>query len=54
MKSFFQFMEDHFLGAIVVLMILSCILGILGTYLSMFFIAVIHLYEAASFGVGYG
>lgn len=54
MKAFFQLMEDHFLGVVFLLIVLGIILGIIGTYVSMFLIALIHLYEAAVLGVGYG
>jgi hypothetical protein len=52
--AFFKFMEDHFLGAVVLLIVCGLILGIIGTYVSMFLIALVHIYEVAVLGVGYG
>lgn len=49
-----QFVEDHFLGVVILLIVCGLILGIIGTYVMMFIISVIHIYEAVVLGVGYG
>jgi hypothetical protein len=49
-----KIMEDHFLGAVALLIVCGLILGIIGTYVSMFLIALVHLYSATVYGVGYG
>ncbi|WNT45388.1 membrane protein [Arthrobacter phage Argan] len=54
MKVFLEFMEAHFLAAVGILMICGLILGVIGTYVSLFLMALIHLYSAAVYGVGYG
>lgn len=54
MTEFGKFLQDHFLGAVFLLIICGLILGIIGTYVSIFLISIIHIYEAAVLGVGYG
>jgi hypothetical protein len=54
MTAFGKFLQDHFLGVVFLLVVCGLILGIIGTYISMFLISLIHIYEATVLGVGYG